>query len=65
MLYKQLYGSELILFHLPKISRRWKEEKVNKLPLSSYFKPLPTIGNSLNKQKSLYKVLTPSIKLPI
>ncbi len=24
--------------------------------------PLPTIGNSLKKQKSLYKVLTPSIK---
>ncbi len=24
--------------------------------------PLPTIGNSLRKQKSLYKVLTPSIK---
>ncbi len=27
--------------------------------------PLPTIGNSLKKQKSLYKVLTPSIKLPV
>ncbi len=27
--------------------------------------PLPTIGNSLKKQKSLYKVLTPSIKPPI
>ncbi len=26
--------------------------------------PLPTIGNSLKKQKSLYKVLTPSIKPP-
>ncbi len=24
--------------------------------------PLPTIGNSLKKLKSLYKVLTPSIK---
>ncbi len=24
--------------------------------------PLPTIGNSLKKQKSLYKVLAPSIK---
>ncbi len=24
--------------------------------------PLPTIGNSLKKQKSLYKVLTPSTK---
>ncbi len=24
--------------------------------------PLPTIGNSLKKQKRLYKVLTPSIK---
>ncbi len=27
--------------------------------------PFPTIGNSLKKQKSLYKVLTPSIKPPI
>ncbi len=27
--------------------------------------PLPTIGNSLRKQKSLYKVLMPSIKPPI
>ncbi len=27
-------------------------------------KPLLTIGNSLKKQKSLYKVLTPSIKRP-
>ena len=27
--------------------------------------PLPTIRNSLKKQKSLYKVLTPSIKTPI
>ncbi len=27
--------------------------------------PLPTIGNSLKKQKSLYKVLTPSINPPI
>ncbi len=27
--------------------------------------PLPTIGNNLKKQKSLYKVLMPSIKLPI
>ncbi len=27
--------------------------------------PLPTIGSSLKKQKSLYKVLTPSIKPPI
>ncbi len=26
--------------------------------------PLPTIGNSLKKQKSLYKLLTPSIKPP-
>ncbi len=26
--------------------------------------PLPTIGNGLKKQKSLYKVLTPSIKPP-
>ncbi len=26
--------------------------------------PLPTIGNSLNKQRTLYKVLTPSIKRP-
>ncbi len=24
------------------------------------FNPLPTVGNSLKKQKSLYKVLTPS-----
>ncbi len=24
--------------------------------------PLPTIGNNLNKQKSLYEILTPSIK---
>ncbi len=24
--------------------------------------PLPTVGNSLTKQKSLYKVLTPGIK---
>ncbi len=29
------------------------------------FNPLPTIGNSLKKQKSLYKVLMPSIKPPI
>ncbi len=28
------------------------------------FNPLPTIGNSLKKQKSLYKVLTPSIRSP-
>ncbi len=28
------------------------------------YNPLPTIGNSLKKQKSLYKVLTPSIKPP-
>ena len=27
--------------------------------------PLPTIRNSLKKQKSLYEVLTPSIKTPI
>ncbi len=27
--------------------------------------PLPTLGNSIKKQKSLYKVLTPSIKPPI
>ena len=27
--------------------------------------PLPTIRNSLKKQKSLYKVLTPSITTPI
>ncbi len=27
--------------------------------------PLPTIGNSLKKHKTLYKVLTPSIKIPI
>ncbi len=26
------------------------------------FNPLPTTGNSLKKQKSMYKVLTPSIK---
>ncbi len=26
--------------------------------------PLPTIGNSLEKHKSLYKVLAPSIKSP-
>ncbi len=26
--------------------------------------PLPTIGNSLKKQKSLYKVLMPCIKSP-
>ncbi len=26
------------------------------------FNPLPTLGNSLKKQKSLYKVLTRSIK---
>ncbi len=30
----------------------------------SMVNPLPTIGNSLKKQKSLYKVLTPSIKPP-
>ncbi len=30
--------------------------------LTKEFNPLPTIGNSLVKQKSLYKVLTPSIK---
>ncbi len=30
-----------------------------------FINPLPTIGNSLKKQKSLYKVLTPSIKPPI
>ncbi len=29
------------------------------------FNPLLTIGNSLKKQKSMYKVLTPSIKPPI
>ncbi len=28
------------------------------------FNPLPTIGNGLKKQKSMYKVLTPSIKPP-
>ncbi len=30
-----------------------------------WLNPLLTIGNSLKKQKSLYKVLTPSIKPPI
>ncbi len=30
-----------------------------------HINPLPTIGNSLKKQKSLYKVSTPSIKAPI
>ncbi len=30
--------------------------------LFCYFNPLLTIGNSLKKQKSLYKVLTPNIK---
>ncbi len=34
-------------------SNDWLQEGIN---------PLPTIGNSLKKQKSLYKVLTPSIK---
>ncbi len=29
-----------------------------------HFNPLPTIGNSLEKQKTQYKVLTPSIKPP-
>ncbi len=29
-----------------------------------YINPLPTIGNSVKKQKSLYKVLMPSIKPP-
>ena len=29
------------------------------------FNPLPTIRNSLKKLKSLYKVLTPSIKNPV
>ncbi len=33
--------------------------------LQFLFTPLPTIGNSLKKQKSLYKVLLPSIKPPI
>ncbi len=33
--------------------------------ICALFNPLPTIGNSLKKQKSLYKVLTPSIKPPI
>ncbi len=31
-------------------------------PTAMPFNPLPTVGNSLKKQKSLYKVLTPSIK---
>ncbi len=34
------------------------------LPVVDLVNPLPTIGNSLKKQKSLYKVLTPSIKPP-
>ncbi len=29
-----------------------------------HLNPLPTIGNSLEKQKSLYEVLMPSIKPP-
>ncbi len=33
--------------------------------LKPAFNPLPTIGNSLKKQKLLYKLLTPSIKPPI
>ncbi len=32
---------------------------------TSAHRPLPTIGNSLEKQKSLYRVLKPSIKPPI
>ncbi len=32
------------------------------IPTTKHCNPLPTIGNSLKKQKSLYKVLTPSIK---
>ena len=34
-------------------------------PILERDNPLPTIRNSLKKQKSLYKVLTPSIKTPI
>ncbi len=36
----------------------------NSLPYG-HLSPLPTIGNSLKKQKSLYKVLSPSIKTAI
>ncbi len=32
--------------------------------INQAYNPLPTIENSLKQQKSLYKVLTPSIKPP-
>ncbi len=34
------------------------------IPNKQSLNPLPTIGNSLKKHKSLYKVLTPSINPP-
>ncbi len=39
----------------------WKIDLVSQYGVN----PLPTIGNSLKKQKSLYKVLTPSSKPPM
>ncbi len=42
--------------------RNWDREKDP--CIMDVLNPLPTIGNSLNKQKSLYKVVTPSIKPP-
>jgi len=35
------------------------------LQLPNFINPLPTKANSLKKQKSMYKVLTPNIKPPM
>ncbi len=43
--------------------RAWLVYMTLEVPVKIYLiNPLPTIGNSLKKQKSLYKVLTPNIK---